>query len=140
MTSKAVVYTVNHNYLVANGREDWQRLEALLSQRLSELCDTFIPVCVQLIKDQRGYDVCYFGGDAVVNIEDSQYEEAWDWAWDAVIDLPASPVLQADHLLGRYPPELRQRMMDHCSLHMISGDELVRRALVAYLGAFDGLI
>lgn len=80
-----VIYEVSYSYLVANQRGDWRRLEALISEKLSELSHTFIPVRLVLFRDQRGYDVSGgSGGEAV--LDDNHYEEAFDWAWDQMAE------------------------------------------------------
>ncbi len=78
--SERVTYTVRYSYLVENQREDWKRLEALLSEKLSELSQRFIAVRIELIRHQQEWDVTYDRGDSFV--DDSHSEEAWDWAWD----------------------------------------------------------
>lgn len=62
-----VIYTVRWGYLVENHRENWQAMELALSEKLSELAETFVPVRIELVKDQRPYDLSYGGGASVTD-------------------------------------------------------------------------
>lgn len=77
-----VTYTVRWGYLVENHRENWQAMEAALSAKLSELAETFVPVRIELVKDERPYDLTYTGGASVT---DEQIEAAWDHVWETAV-------------------------------------------------------
>jgi len=77
-----VVYTVRWGYLVENQREDWQAMEAALSEKLSELAGGFVPVRIELFKDERQYDVIY---TADFSITGEQIEAAWDHVWETAV-------------------------------------------------------
>ena len=77
-----VIYTVRWGYLVENHRENWQAMELALSEKLSELAETFVPVRIELVQDQRPYDLSYGGGAFVT---DEQIEAAWDYVWETAV-------------------------------------------------------